>query len=124
MPEPAVGLAVTLTGALLGELVASCVGDGRAAGALEHPVTKAAEITMRTAITPFPITQLVPSASPPRRQGPRGLGPRSGARSESLLAHSSSGRYNCLASRGHGDAWFRQGRQTDRREPRNAVPPR
>jgi hypothetical protein len=26
--------------------------------------------------------------------------------------------------RGHGDAWFRQGRQTDRREPRNAVPPR
>ena len=25
---------------------------------------------------------------------------------------------------GHGDAWFRQGRQTDRREPRNAVPPR
>src|SRR5438132_2916143 len=39
-------------------------------------------------------------------------------------------RYNCLAQqdrasdRGHGDAWFRQGRRTDRREPRNAVPPR
>src|SRR5207247_4883963 len=29
-----------------------------------------------------------------------------------------------LPPRGHGDAWFRQGRQTDRREPRNAVPPR
>jgi len=29
-----------------------------------------------------------------------------------------------LPRRGHGDAWFRQGRQTDRREPRNAVPPR
>jgi len=25
---------------------------------------------------------------------------------------------------GQGDAWYRQGRQTDRREPRNAVPPR
>ena len=72
MPEPAVGLAVTLTGALLGELVASCVGEGWAAGAPEHAVTKAAEITMRTAISPFPITQLVPSASPRRRQGPRG----------------------------------------------------
>src|SRR2546426_9254994 len=179
MPEPAVGLAVALTGALLCGLVSGCVGEGRAAGAAEHAVTNAA-VTRRTAISPLPIKQLVPSASPLQGQGPRGWGPpgagapdreadakrraialatssgpttprcarltgapapslvanrgrrpggrgprpRSGARSESLLAHSSSDRYNCLASRGHGDAWFRQGRQTDRREPRNAVPPR
>src|SRR2546428_10003959 len=123
MPEPAVGLAVALTGALLCGLVGGCVGEGRAAGAAEHAVTKAA-VTRRTAISPLPIKQLVPSASPLQGQGPRGPRPRSGARSESLLAHSSSDRYNCLASRGHGDAWFRQGRQTDRREPRNDVPPR
>ena len=28
------------------------------------------------------------------------------------------------AQEGHGDAWSRQGRRTDRCEPRNAVPPR
>ena len=28
------------------------------------------------------------------------------------------------ARKGHGDAWLRQGRRTDRCEPRNAVPPR
>ena len=28
------------------------------------------------------------------------------------------------AREGHGDAWSRQGRRTDRCEPRNAVPPR
>jgi hypothetical protein len=88
MPELAVAVAVAVAGTLLGEAVGRDVGDRRAAGAAEHALTNAAEITMRTAISPFHIGTIV------------------------------------LPVKGHGDAWFRQGRQTDRREPRNAVPPR
>src|SRR6267143_5328991 len=59
MPALAVGLAVGLAGALLGELATGCVGEGRSAGAPEHAVTNAAEITMRTAISHFHIGTIV-----------------------------------------------------------------
>ena len=88
MPAFTVAVGVAVAGALLGDAVVPRVGEGWAAGAAEHALANAAQITARTASSPFHIGTIV------------------------------------LPQRGHGDAWFRQGRQTDRREPRNAVPPR
>src|SRR5436309_9465421 len=66
MPELAVAVAVAVAGTLLGEAVGRDVGDGRAAGAAEHALTKTAEVTMRTAISPFHIATIVLPVKGPR----------------------------------------------------------
>ncbi len=70
------GLTVVVGGALLGARLGGAVGprvgEGWAAGAAEHALTTAAQITVRTASSDFHIKQLVPSASFRQGQGPRG----------------------------------------------------
>src|SRR5713101_6306812 len=71
----AVGVALGVTVGL-GEAVGPRVGDGCAAGAAEHAVTNDAQITVKTASSPFHIKQLLPSAHHRynclARTGPRG----------------------------------------------------
>ena len=60
MPELTVGVAVAVDGATLGDLVGPRVGEGWSAGAAEHELTSATQITARTASSVFHIKQLVP----------------------------------------------------------------
>ena len=80
--------------ATLGVAAARAFCEERASGAAEHAIRSAAEITERAATSGRHTGTIV---LPRRIVG---------------------------VPKGHGDAWFRRGRQTDRREPRNAVPPR